>query len=330
VNNVFMTADCMDVTGKGESASMLAIENSAKFTRRVILHLLRTKAASLMPDPLYLKIRYWAELRKSLNLNNPHTYNEKLQWLKLYNRNPDYTFMADKYSVRKYVADTIGEEYLVPLIGVWNRVDDIDFSALPDRFVLKCTHDCGGLVICRNKSKLDAIAAKKFLDRCLHRNYFYIAREWPYKNIIPRIIGEIYLDDRPIDQYPDHITPVLNAYKFFCFNGTPKYLVHTVDKGDDIRYDYFNMDFNRVDISAGYARADYEIVKPQNFEEMKYIASCLSKGICHVRVDLFNIAGKIYFNELTFFNWAGYQAFIPEKWDSIWGELIDIQGKACE
>jgi len=301
-----------------------------KLPGRIILYILRTKASQIIPDKPYLRIRYWAQLGKKLNLDHPQTFNEKLQWLKLHHRNPDYTMMADKYSVRKYVADTVGEKYLVPLIGVWNRWDDINFSALPNRFVLKCTHDCGGMVICRDKSKFDIQQAKRIIAHSLGRNYFYSAREWPYKNIMPRIIGESYLDDRPIDQYADNSSPVLNAYKFFCFHGTPKYLVYTVDKGDDIRYDFFDMDFNRMAMSMGYESANCEIVKPQSFAEMKEIAACLSKGICHVRVDLFNIDGKIYFNEMTFFNWAGFQTFIPEDWDRIIGDWINLPDKASQ
>jgi hypothetical protein len=302
-------------------------KNTTALTRKIIRHILRTKMACFIPDPLYLRIRYWAELGEKLNIRHPVTFNEKLQWLKLYNRKPEFTMMADKFEVRKYVADRVGEKYLVPLIGVWERFEDIDFSALPGRFVLKCTHDCGGLVICRDKSKLDVHETKKVISQSLRKNYFDVAREWPYKHIVPRIIGEVYLDDRSPDQYQDHSTPVLNAYKFFCFNGTPKLLVYTVDKGVDIRYDYFDMDFNRVEISAGYERAGYEIVKPSNFEEMKVVAAKLSNGICHVRVDLYNISGKIYFNEMTFFNWAGFQPFIPESWDSILGSWLDLPAK---
>lgn len=296
--------------------------------KRIILRALRAKISRAIPDPLYLKIRYRAECGKKLRLKNPVTFNEKLQWLKLYNRKPEYTMMADKYGVRKYVADTVGEKYLVPLIGVWNRVEEIDFSDLPDRFVLKCTHDSGGLVICRDKSKLDMAAAKMILNRSLQKNHYYTAREWPYKNIVPRIIGEVYLDDRPADQYPDDTTPVLNVYKIFCFHGMPKFLVYTVDRGEDVRYDYFDMDFNRIDMSAGYEKAGYTIVKPLNFEKMKSVAARLAQGICHVRVDLHNISGTIYFNEMTFFNWAGYQPFIPEKWDELLGSWLDLPEKS--
>jgi hypothetical protein len=283
--------------------------------------------ARAIPDAPYLRIRYWAELGKRLNLGHPATYNEKLQWLKLYNRHPEYTMMADKYGVRQYVADIIGEKYLVPLLGVWDRFDDIDFSDLPDQFVLKCTHDCGGQIICRDKSKLDLSAAAKIISRSMRRNYYYAAREWPYKNIVPRLIVEEYLDDRPINIHTDYMTYFLHAYKFFCFNGVPRFLVYTSDKGDDIRYNYFDMDFCRMDMSCGFAEAGYEIRRPGNFAEMIEIAAILSKGIPHVRVDLYNVSGKIYFNELTFFNWAGFQPFIPETWDETLGSWIELPEK---
>ncbi len=301
--------------------------NPPKSINRLILRLLRSKAGLILPDKLYLKIRHQAELGQKLNLKNPKTYNEKLQWLKLYNRKPELTMMADKYAVRDFVARTIGPQYLVPLLGVWQSFAKIDFTSLPERFVLKCTHDCDGLIICRNKSCLDLAAAKKFLNSSLAKNYFYVAREWPYKQIQPRIIAEQYLDDRSIDQYEDDTSPVLNVYKFFCFNGQPRFLLHSVDKGDDCRYDYFDMDFQPLAMSAGIKKADYAVLEPQNFAKMKQVAALLAQDICHVRVDLFNIAGRIYFNEMTFFNWAGYQPFYPAKWDEILGSWLVLPAK---
>ena len=164
----------------------------------------------IVPDKLYLKYKFYKKMKKQLNLDNPQTFNEKLQWLKLYDRNPEYTRMVDKYEVKKYVAEKIGEEYIIPTLGVWNKFEDIDFEELPNQFVLKCTHDSGGVVICKDKSTFDFNAANKKLTHCLKRNYFWKGREWPYKNIKPRIIAEQYIAEDLVD------------YKFMCFSGEVK------------------------------------------------------------------------------------------------------------
>ena len=176
----------------------------------------------IIPDALYLKLRYWKVFHKPLNLKNPQTFNEKLQWLKLYDRKPEYTCMVDKYKAKQYVAERIGQEYIIPTLGVWDSFDEIDFDALPDQFVLKCTHDSGGLVICQDKKTLDKEAARRRITASLQRNYFWANREWPYKNVKPRIIAEVYMQDT--------VTAELRDYKFFCFNGTAKLLFIATDR----------------------------------------------------------------------------------------------------
>ena len=181
-----------------------------RITKRNIIDYLDSRGFfKFMSDEAYLKFMYKLKMKRKLNLSDPQTFNEKLQWLKIYDRKPEYTTMVDKYEAKKYVADIIGEEYIIPTLGVWDRFEDIDFDELPDQFVLKCTHDSGGLVICRDKSKLDLKAAKKKINKSLKRNYYWIGREWPYKNVRPRIIAEKFMTDPTSDDLQD--------YKFFFF-----------------------------------------------------------------------------------------------------------------
>ena len=276
----------------------------------------------LIPDRQYLKMMYRKLIGKELNLDNPETFNEKLQWLKLYNRKPEYTKMVDKYEVKKYVADLIGEEYIIPTLGVWDRVEDIDFDALPNQFVLKCTHDSGGLVICRDKSTLDIPEAIKKLKRSLKRNFYWYGREWPYKNVKPRIIAEKYMED---DSYKE-----LRDYKFFCFDGKVKLLFIATErsnKNSETKFDFFDTEYNHLNIRNGHPNSDKPVEKPQNFEKMKELSSVLSKGIPHVRVDFYEVNGKVKFGEMTFFHWSGLVPFEPEEWDHKIGSWIKLPEK---
>ena len=271
-----------------------------------------------MSDRAYIKLKYHAAMDKKLNLKNPKTYNEKLQWLKLYDRNPLYTTLVDKHAVKEYVNDRIGEEYIIPTLGVWDRFDDIDFDSLPDQFVLKCTHDSGGLVIVTDKTKLDLNEAKKKLEDSLAVNFYKIGREWPYKNVPPRIIAEKYM--------VDNNTGELKDYKFFCFNGVPMYLFVASDRNkvkQEVKFDYFDINFNRLPLrQAVHPNSTYPIEQPRKYEEMVALASELSKGIPHVRVDLYEVNGRVYFGEYTFFHHGGMVPFVPEEYDYIWGEQI--------
>lgn len=251
-----------------------------------------------------------------LNLKNPQTFNEKLQWLKLYDRNPEYTKMVDKYEVRKYIAEKIGEEYLIPFLGVWDRFDDIDFDKLPDQFVLKCTHDSGGVVICKDKSKLDIEETRKKINRCLKRDFYKLACEWPYKNVKPRIIAEKFM--------VDELGAELKDYKFFGFNGKVKIMYVASDRENELKFDFFDADFNPLNLRHGYPNSKEDIKKPDNFSKMVSIAERLSENIPQLRVDLYSIGSKIYFGELTFFHHAGMVPFDPEEWDKTFGDWIEL------
>ncbi len=281
-----------------------------------------TPMSRVLSDKVFLKLEFFGTMGKKLNLENPKTFNEKLQWLKLYERKPIYTTMVDKYEAKKYVADIIGEEHIIPTLGVWNRFEDIDFDALPDQFVLKCTHDSGGLVICRDKAKLDMAQAKKKIEKSLKRNYYFVHREWPYKNVKPRIIAEKYMVDESGYELKD--------YKFFCFDGTMKVLFVAKDRGsqtEETKFDFFDDQFNHLPFTNGHPNSEPPYFKPDNFEEMKRLAEILASGIPHVRVDFYNINGRIYFGELTFSHWSGIVPFKPCEWDVKLGNLITLPVK---
>lgn len=272
-----------------------------------------------MSDESYLRMIFRIKMGKSLNLSNPQSYNEKIQWLKLHDHRPEYTMMVDKYAVKGYVEGIIGKEHIIPTLGVWNSFEDIDFNSLPDQFVLKCTHDSGGLVIVTDKSQLDSAKARNRISHCLKHNYFWGLREWPYKDMKPRIIAEQFMVDESGTELKD--------YKFFCFDGKPKAMFIASDRSnpmEETKFDFFDMDFNHLPFTNGHPNATREIKKPEGFEEMKQIAARLSEGIPHVRVDLYNINGQIYFGELTFSHWSGFKPFVPEEWDYTFGSWINL------
>lgn len=269
-------------------------------------------------DKKYLQKIFEARVGYPLNLDNPRTFNEKLQWLKLYNRRPEYTMMVDKFEVKKYVASKIGEEHVIPTLGVWNSVDEIDFDKLPNQFVLKCTHDSGGLVICRDKNTLDINHAKELLNKYMKRDFYMVWREWPYKNVPHRIIAEKYMEDSSGE---------LRDYKFFTFNGEPKVLFIATERtceNSETKFDFYDMDFNHLDITNGHPNSDNYIEKPESFEEMKKYAKILSQNIPHLRVDFYEVNGKVYFGELTFYHWSGFVPFEPNKWDYTFGDWLAL------
>lgn len=272
----------------------------------------------LLGDEIYLKLLFRDRLGYCLNLSNPKTYNEKLQWLKLYNRNPLYVKLVDKYEVKDIVAKIIGDKHIIPTLGIYDSVDDIDFETLPEKFVLKCTHDSGGIVICDDKHSLNIKKAKRVLERGLKRNYYSKNREWPYKNVQRRIIAEQYMADKDGE---------LKDYKFFCFDGKPEYMFIASDrfnKGEETKFDFYDMDFNHLPFTNGHPNALKRIEKPKGFEEMKKLSAMLSVNIPHVRVDFYDIDGKIYFGEMTFFHWSGIVPFEPFEWDRKFGDLIKL------
>ena len=274
-------------------------------------------AMQFIPDSLYIQIYYFAHFKKFCNLKKPNTYNEKLNWLKLHDRNPLYTTLVDKYEAKEYVAQIIGNEYIIPTLGVWDSFDDIDFDKLPNQFVLKCTHDSEGLVIVKDKNKLDKKAAKEKIEAALKQNFYYIGREWPYKNVKPRIIAEQYMED--------HVEGELRDYKFFCFDGEPKAMYIASDRASDhVKFDYYDLKFNHLDIKQKYPHAQEALRKPVTFEKMIDFSKILSKGFPHVRVDFYEVDGHLYFGELTFYHLSGFIPFEPDRWDKVFGDWLKL------
>lgn len=281
-----------------------------------------------LPDKAYLKLWYYANTGKKLNLKNPQTFSEKLQWLKLYNRNPLYTIMVDKYAVKQYVADLIGDEYIIPTIGVWKRPEDIDFDALPNQFVLKCNHDSGGLIICKDKSKLDKEAAIKKLEKSLKTDFFKMGREWPYKNVHRCIIAEKYIE-------PTSNTQDLPDYKWFCFNGEPKFCQVIQNRNSNETIDIFDTDWNHQDFNGiapninNIKNAKEMPGKPTNLETHLQISRLLSKDIPFSRIDLYEVGNRTYFGEITFYPYSGIGSFYPVEYNMLLGKMIMIPRDMC-
>ncbi|GEK91036.1 ATP-grasp fold amidoligase family protein [Alkalibacterium kapii] len=273
-----------------------------------------------MKDETYLKIAFYFKMGKKLDLNKPKTYSEKLQWLKLNDRDPNYTSLVDKYEVRKFIEKTIGENYLIPLLGVWYNVDEIDFDELPNEFVLKCTHDSGGVVICKDKRELDIKKAKKKLQKSMKHNYYWGQREWPYKNITPKIIAEKYMiETRDKD---------LKDYKFMCFNGVPKVVLVVSNrnkKNNNVLMDFYDPEWNKLNLKRSNKKSkDDSHEKPINLDNMLEIATILSRGYPFIRVDFYEVNRKLYFGELTLYPASGMEKFSPDEWDNVLGTWTDL------
>ena len=278
------------------------------------------KSLRFLPDKTYIKLYYRLRVGRPLNTENPTTLNEKLQWLKFNYRFPLQSIVSDKLLVRDYVAEKIGAEYLIPLLGSWENYDDVDFDKLPERFVLKCNHDSGGLVVCTDKSKLNHKEAKRKLEKSLKSNFFYIGREYQYRNIKPRIICEQFISDNgkvPMD------------YKIYCFNGKPDVILVRRDRFSNnshrASYLYFDQDWkfqplNKEDENL----VDVDILKPKNLDKMIEIARELSKDFFFARIDLYNIDGQIYFGEITLSPNSGFDPDIKYETDLMFGEKLKI------
>lgn len=273
---------------------------------------------NVLPDRIYLKWLYKKSSGKKLDLQNPKTFNEKIQWLKLYDRKERYTTLVDKYSVKEYVASIIGSDYIVPTLGIWDQFDDIDFTALPEQFVLKCTHDSGGGIIVKSKKKLNMEEAGKKLTRCLKRNYYYIGREWPYKNVKRRIIAEKYLVNENGAELLD--------YKFMCFGGKVKcsFVCSERRSKNGLKVTFYDLDWNIMPFERCYPRSDKAIKRPKNYRLMIELAEKLSVDIPFVRVDFYEINNRVYFGEFTFYPGGGLEQFNPVSWDRELGEWIDL------
>lgn len=275
-----------------------------------------------LSDISFIKMRYRLCIGKKIDLSNPKTFNEKLQWLKLYNRDPMQITMVDKRLAKDYVANIIGTEYVIPMLGFWHRAEDIDFDSLPNQFVLKCNHDSGGIVICRDKSLLDRDETVAKLKKALKRDPYKAAREWPYKNVDRCIIAEEYIEDSARHQLLD--------YKFFTFGGKVKALFIASDrqlKDVPTKFDFFDENFNHLPIINGHPNSHDLPQKPKNFDLMKVLAEKLSVGTPHLRVDFYEADGKVYFGELTFFHYGGLVPFYPEEWDETFGSWIELPDK---
>ena len=285
----------------------------------------RNSFLRLIDDETYLKLLFKTNLGYNLNLDNSHTFNEKLQWLKIHDRKPIYSKMVDKIEVKKIVESIIGKEYIIPTLGVWDKVDDIDFDRLPKQFVLKCSHDSGGLVIYRDKRLLDIERTKDSLKKCMKQNFYWVGREWPYKNVKPRVLAEQYMED--YNENNVDLTRGLVDYKFFCFNGIPNllYVSKGLENHSTAQISFYGMD----GIEKEFHRSDYKpyhnAIMPINLEEMIIIAEKLARKVDSpfVRIDLYSINGKIYFSEITFSPCSGMIPFDPPYFDLTLGnELV--------
>ena len=257
---------------------------------------------NFIPDKIYLKAVFKAETGYPLDLEHPQTYNEKLQWIKLNDRKPEYVVYADKYKVRKYIAETIGEEYLIPLIGMYKKAEEIPWEDLPNRFVLKCNHASQTNIICKNKAELDIPSAEKKLNAWLKKNAFWGAREWCYKDIEPCIICEEFIETE------DRNTP--DDYKFMCFSGVPRLIQVHHDRFGDHTLDYYTPEWKKADLQRIDANiSTREVERPEKLDEMLSIAKKLSKDMYYARVDLYNVNGKIYFGEITLYPTGGFSTF---------------------
>ena len=295
--------------------------------RHNLLYKIRGKivrfSANFLSDENYLKVLFYHCLGYKLNLNNPKTFNEKLQWLKLNDQHEEYSKMVDKIEAKKYAASIIGEKFIIPTLGIWNNVNEIEWDSLPLQFVIKSSDDSGGVIVCKDKTTLDIEKAKKKLQR--KNNYFKYNKEYPYRNLKHRIIAEEYLEDESKYELKD--------YKIFCFNGEPSLLFVATDRqkrGEETKFDFFDIEWNHLPFTNGHPNNPNPIEKPRNFVEMLDIARKLSVGIPQVRIDLYNCNGKIYFGEITFFHWSGIKAFEPIEWDYKLGNMIHLPNQQQE
>lgn len=278
------------------------------------------KSLSFLPDKTYIRLYYRLRVGRKLNINNPQTLNEKIQWLKFNYRFPLQTIVSDKFLVRKYVKEKIGEKYLIHLLGIWDNYNEIDFDRLPTKFVLKCNHDSGGLVVCKDKKQLNRTSTRKKIEKSFHSNFFYIGREYQYRNIKPRIICEEFISDNgnvPMD------------YKIYCFNGKPDVILVCRDRfsknSHRASYLFFDQNWNFLTLDKDDENIkNPDVERPENLEEMLQIAKILSEDFVFARIDLYNIGGTIYFGEITLSPNSGFDSDITEETDRMFGEKLEI------
>lgn len=289
-----------------------------KKPKKILIYLDNKKIIKLS-DKKYLETIYEIMLNKKLNLKEPKAFNEKLQWLKLYDRNPEYTKMVDKYEAKEYVSSIIDKEYISKTFGIYNNFEEINFDELPNEFVMKCTHDSGGVIICKDKASLNIKEAKKKINKSLNTNYYRLGREWPYKNVKPRIIIEELLKDVNNEDLID--------YKFMCFNGRVKCSFVCLNRRskEGLNVDFYDLQWKKMPFERHYANSAITLEKPKNYEKMIELAEKLSKNIPFVRVDFYDINGKIYFGELTFYPGSGFEEFTPDSWDYELGSWLKLE-----
>lgn len=281
-----------------------------------------------MSDKYYLRVVWKQIMGYPLDLKHPRTFNEKLQWMKLYDRNPLYTELVDKYNVKQWVAERIGSEYVIPTLAVYDTVEDIDFDALPNQFVLKCNHDSGGVVICSDKQSFNREQAKEKLRKSFDHNFYWDFREWPYKNVKRKVFAESFLTDdytsSPTYNSEEPVFEGLRDYKFFCFDGKPKIMYIGSGKAPHRTTDFFDMDGNSLPVYMKDPASAIPPALPAHFEEMKEFASILSKGLRAVRVDFYETNNNVYFGEMTFFHSAGFDIIHPKEWSIKMGDWISL------
>ena len=290
------------------------IEILLKLSRRKLIYL---------TDKKYLELKYLYQTYKKIYIDNPQTFNEKLQWLKLYDRKRIYTTMVDKYEVKKYVSEKLGENCIIPTLGIYDKWEDINFNKLPNQFVIKCTHDSGGVAICKNKKEFDFANAKNKIEKSLKRNYFYAGREWPYKNVRPRILIEKYMEDESGYELKD--------YKIFCFNGEPKFIQLDYDRFTNHHRNIYDTKWKMQPFNISYSMvSNKEFKKPIELEKMIEYAKKISINIPFARCDFYIVRGCIYFGEITFYPESGFGKFVPEEWNLKLGEMLELPNEKSE
>ena len=311
------------MVNSSENRYLHALRSLAANPRKILIYMNSAHLLNPLPDEAFLRLLWKARFGSELNLVSPETFNEKMQWLKLYDRDPLHTLMVDKHAVKAYVAPLIGEEHVIPTLGVWTNPDNIDFSALPDRFVLKCNHTSGeGLILCRDKTRLNREKAIRELKKAMKDDYYLTYREWPYKDVPRKIIAEPYMEDLPAAAMGLDTLPV---YKILCFEGEPR-IIQTIqnDKTSHETIDYFDPDWKLLPFRQNYPNSTVPTSRPKRLSEMLEIAEKLSSGFHFLRVDLYEINGEIFFSEFTFFSDAGFAPFEPEEWNRILGSWIHL------
>ena len=304
--------------GKITTAIKLLRYNRNEFIVSILMHL-----NIFFPDKLYLTLLFRLKMGYWIDWKHPKTFSEKLQWLKLYDRNPEYTTMVDKYAVKEYVSKIIGKEYIIPTLGVWDNPEDIDWDSLPQKFVLKTTHGGGGsgVVICKDKATFDKanaiIKLKRSLDNCIYKSL----REWPYKKVDKKIIAEVFIEE----QFPIKNVVDLSDYKVYCFNGEPQIMMISVGRhSDNLCFDYYDMQWNKLPLVWDRPNSDIKHSCPSCFNEIKTLCRKLSKDIPHVRCDFYITNDKPLFGELTFFDSSGFSKFQDKVWNEKLGNMIKL------